>query len=624
MIPVKINSINTNLTFSGTKNTGRLVKALAGATKNSILTPLIGLGSCVGMGITYQKNNSGDAFCKQSYINPIKLKEQAIRYNEKEKQLSDCWEEVINGNQNISKQNETESDTEKNVNSENRLFSPSILPNDLEDKLLPDFRERKYDDDFYNDLNNIDDTPIKMAEFKKKADIIKNKQLKTIAETICRKEQLSKATLDYIRDIDAGISNITDSKILKNIKAELKRLANIDYNTEHFDNSENGMMEYFFSLEKIANIVDVYNTMTGKYSRYKTSDLAYDTVYLDKSKPTEYIKFFRKNNPQQLHNFIKALNSDTYKKHPLVADFESSLKTEALELLTNQKEQLDYMYEKYYLSTITDASVRKLCREISRTYGVKVLLSNKTIDIQRTLKIIKKELDDWTKASNGKAKLPRILDLNSCDTRYEDFAAYADIRGNIHHNGAKIYSPRVLRHEIMHLNEPLLFTRFTNDIERANLIRSIIKVKDKANRWETGVLNWDNCKYREEFLKAGINPEHVKYAYTNVNEFLSVIAEGDLSQCSSEFKEDLIKLGMPKYVFSLQTDDINVKNNVKRVKDILKDHPNASYDELVEYIEEKIDEEPSPEERLLSALLKYKETSPEARLFNALFETIHK
>ena len=42
------------------------------------------------------------------------------------------------------------------------------------------------------------------------------------------------------------------------------------------------------------------------------------------------------------------------------------------------------------------------------------------------------------------------------------------------------------------------------------------------------------------------------------------------------------------------------------------------------YIEEKIDEEPSPEERLLSALLKYKEASPEARLFNALFESLRK
>ena len=571
MNSLKINCINNNLTFKGIRNTNKLAKISKNITKNPML-PVIGLGSCVGIG---------------------------IRYNEKEPTYTEYRDDLINRIMELN----TKIEAREYENGEKIELPESPLSKKMEERRLPDFSEREFDEDFYNNFDGIDHTPIEMADIKKETAIIKNRQLKTIAETICRKEQLNKSMLDYIRDIDAGLSNITNLKILKHLKTELKRIANIDYDKENFDDPETGECEYFFSLNRIAEIVDVYNTMTNRYSRYKIGDISSDTIYLEKSRPAEYMKNFRKYSPKGFKNFIVALNTESDKKHPLVADFESTLRTESLETLSNNEEMLDYMYEKYYLSKIADIPAKKLCREISHTYGTRVLLSNKTHDIRKALRIIKQELENWTIVSGGKAELPRILDLNSCDISYGDSSAYTDIRGNIHYNGAKIKTYNIIRHEIMHLNEPSMFAKYSADVELAKLIRSIIPSKKiKIDGRSKEILDWDNCKYREEFLKAGITPEHTEYAYTNRNEFLAVAAEGDFSQYSPEFKEILIKIGMPEYVFNLPVDDDLVETNVDRMKDILEEYPDANFDELVEYIEEAKAQELSPRERLLNAI----------------------
>ena len=155
----------------------------------------------------------------------------------------------------------------------------------------------------------------------------------------------------------------------------------------------------------------------------------------------------------------------------------------------------------------------------------------------------------------------------------------------------------------MHINEGSIFASYSSNPELAKLVRSIIPSKIiKVNGREKEVLDYDNCKYREEFLKAGIDAEHIEYAYTNKNDFLAVAAEGDLSQYSSEFRKVLMKMWMPEYVFDLPIDDYDVEDNVDRVKDVLEEHPDASYDELVEYIEEAKAQELSPREKLLNAI----------------------
>ena len=585
MNSLKISNVNNNITFESTKN---LVKAITSPTKRNALLPLITTGVGVGMtGIAYQTLKSD------------KYDKNANKYNEKEKKSPSPLESFMSKIKELGKGAKKEENTEKDANPRKINFP---TPESME--RLPDFRESVDNDDYFDDMSGMDYTSIELDNFKKEAVMIKNRQLKKIAETICKNEQLDKSILYFIRDIDAGLENITDRKLLKNIKAELKKLADKDYEPDNYEDSETGMFEYFGSLNDIAKTVDVYNTMTGKYSRYKASDITGGSSFVENSKPTAYIRYFRRVAPKGIDNFIQALNTNSEKKHPLATDFESFTKTESLELFSNKPEQLDYMYEKYYLSKITDAPAKKLCREIYRTYGVRVLLSAKTDNIRKSLRVIKKELEAWKNASNGKAIFPKILDLNSCDIEYQKASAYTDAYENIHNNGAKINTYTILRHELLHMNEPTRGAGFTNDPDFAKLIRSIIPSKQiKVNGKNKTVLDWNNCKYREEFLKAGIEDEHIKYAYTNRNEFLAVAAEGDLSQYSPEFKEILIKIGMPEYVFNLPADDKSVKSNVEYVKYLLEEYPDANYDELVNYIKEGRMEAIRLRERLFNALL---------------------
>ena len=593
MNSLKINSIYGNMAFKGIKNINKPVKkVITNAAKSNPIVPAAILSGFVGAGIIYKSINN-------ETNERITLREQAKRYNEKES--SDSQEDFINRIIKLNEEVQARQDAGEDITHEDIL--KHLRTEEMEERRLPDFREIDLNHDFFDELNNVNHNQIELKNFKEEASVIKNKQIKKIAETICKKQQLDQALLIYMRDIDAGLDNITDTKILKYLKAELKRLADIDYDTDNYEKIETGQGDYFFSLGMISNIVDVYNTITGKYSRYKSADLVGEDLYLDMSRPAYFIKNFREYSPKNFKNFVNTLFEESDKKHYLIKDFENSKKTEALELLSNKEEILDYMYEKYYVRKLDDSSVRKLCREISRTYGVRILLSDKTYDIRKSLRVIKKELEAWTKVSGGKAKLPRILDSNSCDISYESSSAYTDIRGNLHYNGAKIYSPKILRHEIMHLNEGSIFAKYSSNPELVKIIRSIIASKKEiVDGREKEVLDYDKCKYREEFLKAGINPEHIEYAYTNKNEFLAVAAEGDLSQYSPEFKEILIKIGMPKYVFNLPLGDVGVETNVNRIKRILKKHPDAKYDELVELIEEEKTHELSPREKLLLAI----------------------
>ncbi len=590
---LKINSVN-NINFNSIRNIGGSTKNAEQKIKSNILAHTTVLGSIVGAGVTYTNENN-------KTNDRIILREQAKRYNEKEEHFNP-QQEFLNRIKDLSKKMQAKMAAGEKMTSEE--VAECLKSKKLEARRLPDFSKTEIDYDFYNDLDNTDCTCIEMTDFKKEAAIIKNKQLKKIAETICRKGQLSKVLLNYIRDIDAGLDNITDKKILKHLRAELKRLADIDYDTEDYTKPEFGNGDYFFSLNNIAEIVDVYNTITGKYSRYKAADLVYNDVFIEKSELSAYMNYFRQHyDSKSNEDFIKILHNEGGPKHYIVKDFESKQRTEALAQLSNKKEMLDYIYEKYYVRKIENAKTKKLCREISVKYGTKVLLSNKTRDINKALTVIRDELEAWTKVSEGKAFLPRIIDLNCCDAVYNDSGAYTDIRRNIHYDGAKIYSPHIIRHELMHNNDGSIFAKYAANEEMAKLIRSIIRAKEVTIKGEkTEVLDWDNCKYREEFLKAGIDSEHIKYAYTNKNEFLAVAAEGDLSQYSPEFKEILIKIGMPEYVFNLPVDDGEVETNVDRVKDILKEHPNASYDELVNYIEDKKSQELSPRDKLLNAI----------------------
>jgi hypothetical protein len=106
------------------------------------------------------------------------------------------------------------------------------------------------------------------------------------------------------------------------------------------------------------------------------------------------------------------------------------------------------------------------------------------------------------------------------------------------------------------------------------------------NGKEEVVQDFENCKYREEFLKAGVFPSDIKYAYTNKKEFIAVASQGDMREYSDEFKNVLVKMGLPEFALKLPQTNNEIISNVNQVKRVMKEHPECKdYDSILRYCE---------------------------------------
>lgn len=237
----------------------------------------------------------------------------------------------------------------------------------------------------------------------------------------------------------------------------------------------------------------------------------------------------------------------------------------------------NYLYEEYYLNKVDfDASIKDQCRFINKKFNTKIFLSAEQ-NMPEKLEQIKEELSDWKKVSNGLAVMPSVINLSWIDIEY-----FSTTIGKAAKDTKKIsLKPnsditQVLRHELMHLNDYLPKPHM--------LTESIIKTKivvDKNGK-PIEVIDFKNCLYREELLKAGINLGSIRYAYSNIREFLAVAAEGDTSKYSEEFKNILVTLGMPEYLFNLPVKSRSLKNNSQVIEKVLRKNPNIkSFENII-------------------------------------------
>jgi hypothetical protein len=215
-------------------------------------------------------------------------------------------------------------------------------------------------------------------------------------------------------------------------------------------------------------------------------------------------------------------------------------------------------------------SHKQLLLDINSQFNTKVLLSSFYYERKRELEIIQKELDLWQKVSDGEAKLPKILDLNRMKAELEDFIGIQYLDNDIWLKGSGFNGFRfALRHELMHMNDLNRYKENFNrvkDKELAELVNYLMPSKTIVeNGLRKKVLNHKKCPYKKEFLKAGISPYYIKYAYTNRQEFIAVAAEGDMKRYSLEFKEILVKLGMPEFVFELPCLDKTTKSMANKM-----------------------------------------------------------
>lgn len=459
------------------------------------------------------------------------------------------------------------------------------------------------DDIFFGNLNDKL-ASIRPEEIDVKTKLIKNREIKNLAKTLSERGELTTGDAKLLEDISFGLENITDVKIKDYVNRQLKKCEQGDFEPGELVNDV---------IQETNNVLDAYHTLNGDYTRYKKqNDIAFDEV---SATPVEYLEFLRGADPAKAERFEKFISDAQNNKigedirkneKNLVKDFLASQKTEALKDLlafTHDNEMADYMYKEMYIKkqNLPKAAEEK-CLMISDKYKTKLFLSAESSDRINELKLIENEFKLWDEASDGTARFPKVLDMNKINSSYIDnTAAYGSrASGELSQVGATLNLDgstsavinHALRHELMHLNDRhALSIRSVKALEpKINEImprKTIVKNGKKYN-----VIDYDNCKYREEFLNAGINPKHIPYAYNSRDEFIAVAAEGDMSKYSAEFKQVLKEFGMPEFASKLPVTNAKIKANVEIIEKIRKDLPNEKdFKKLSGYVQDELNME---------------------------------
>lgn len=316
------------------------------------------------------------------------------------------------------------------------------------------------------------------------------------------KEINKKEHLEKLYNISEKLTFVEDKKIINHINKNLNDIQK--------SNDSMFIKKCESKLTHIEELIDAVNTSQHKYSRLNSE--AYN-VY----KNIEGVKYIYKS----------TLSSEST--------------TEALQAFIKKNNRTNpeltkILYENHYLPLV-DKNQRSICKIISDRFNTKVFTSYNCFD--EDIKYIYKELRQWDKASDGKAIMPRTIDLTSLKKPFingeaegvtSSYYRAIDINGHYKISFA-------LRHEIMHLNEKRIGSNF-NDL----FVWSMKLKKPIAKK----------PFFHNEFMNGGIEEGHISYGYTNASEFKSVAAEGDFSKYSKRFKRILNFLGTPKWVFNLK------------------------------------------------------------------------
>lgn len=317
------------------------------------------------------------------------------------------------------------------------------------------------------------------------------------------------------------------------------------------------------------DLVDKYQTLSPEeYKNYvNTNDAVQKLSFNDFLEVTDNVPFY-----------VKDKKIEALKKY-----FEDNYRLEKSGD-ADTKKLLSHMYKNDYLSMLPKETAQ-ICENIYDSFGVKVFLSNEN-DLE-SLRLIQNELFEWQKASKGEAVMPPVLDLSVIRQNYIDktFVAggfHVNDSHNIAINGENMSGiQHAIRHEIAHANDDLVSTYsgqipiFQNgklieviDIDKIIVHEEVPKLdadgnpvldvhgnpvmEKKTNPDGTFVPDFSKCQYVDEFRNAGVAEWHIPYAYNNKAEFLAVAAEGDYTKYSKEFKELLVKMGLPKWIFDMK------------------------------------------------------------------------
>ena len=439
---------------------------------------------------------------------------------------------------------------------------------------LPTFFDDSDDESIFNMDNSIFYDYVEEKECVETYNKVTNIAIKDLIAKLYNKCVLQNVDLMFLVEIDSLIADISDEKIQNYVNKALNDICNNVVNDSYayrseelWNNNNNGEYKKILSsdLEPILNVIDAYNVITNKYVQYKKlSLLEGNSLAYELADTQEFLREFKEKYPD-LTDQLKGSIYNQDKSYWLANEFQNAQKIEAFWAVR------DVEFRKYLYSImiknmrLSDEEVGKL-DEIYSKYNVMIFPSamGDNLDVLTT---IEKELESWKSASNGEAKLPNIINLNTIREKYlGNTIGSADLFENIIHLDFRNKNMKsVLRHELMHINDKRPEPDACKDLLKDIFATKIVEGKK--------IIDFDRCKYREELLKAGIPIEDIKYAYKNRTEFVAVAAEGEMKRYSPEFKDVLLKLGIPAYVWDLKGLEYDVEHYASSAEEVASDYP---------------------------------------------------
>ncbi len=444
----------------------------------------------------------------------------------------------------------------------------------------------------------------KIVDMKTSSLDVDDKALKSLIKRNIKKINDPQNRLEFLEQMQKylpDLSEVKDKYILGKIHGETAKIVEY-YNTD-------GLTVTFKDYKKLETYIDIDKEFRGEET-YSYGNASQYLSYMEKEYPDEAKVFkdlaekYETMSADEFENYFQTqvgTNSDITPLH--IANYVKDKKIETLKNFMRenyyQEGNLNYtrretahirqLYEDKYLSTLP-AETRECCQKIYDSFGVKIFVADE--NDTNSLNYIYNELLEWQKAGKGKATLPPILDLSVIKQGYIDKVFRS---GGYHENPSHNISinaeyldsiKHAIRHEIAHANDSKIkqksgiITVYNKDgtEEEINIDEIIVHKTEQAKDADGNLLfnpdgtpvmvkakaedgtfvpDFDKCKYVDEFRNAGIPDRHISYAYNNKAEFLAVAAEGDYSKYSKEFKELLVKLGLPDWMFKMKN-----KNNV--------------------------------------------------------------
>lgn len=388
-----------------------------------------------------------------------------------------------------------------------------------------------------------------------------NQTFKNLAENFEVGKQIKKEDESIVlRDKVSNLSYLLDEKVTDPV---LNRTLNNKV-VNLYLNKKLNYTQIKTELDEITKLAEINHSMQGKSYNLTGDSFDYVKSSLNDPKIKNLLKG-RLNDISKTYDKkqIVPYDDNPYREAMLLKnDMElDPLKSYLSDYSKTNPEVANHLYDSYYLPRLSPEA-KEICQKISKEYNIKVFLEDETNP--HSAQLVYNELEEWQRVSGGEFKTNNIptINLSRLESTYakdkQTLGFQLDENNSVHINqDSPARVANVLRHELLHANDSREeYYGIVNGVDFDAL------KGHQSNNLDTEDLDINKFIYKNEFKNAGISDYQTAYAHLNRAEFIAVASTGDCSKYSPEFKEVLVKLGMPEYVLKMKPkkDMLNIES----------------------------------------------------------------